>query len=77
VGLQWIRRDWIELLVSIAIFIYSLQLANVGSQKRTGDRLRRELTALSDHRLSDFLSGMLLATVLQSTTATICARQPE
>jgi phosphate:Na+ symporter len=69
--------DWIELLGGIAIFIYGLQLANDGSQKRAGDQLRRWLTALPKHRLSDLLSGMLLATVLQSTTATICSRQPE
>ena len=69
--------DWIELLGGLAIFIYGLQLANDGSRKRPGDQLRRWLTALPEHRLSDLLSGMLLATVLQSTTATICARQPE
>jgi phosphate:Na+ symporter len=69
--------DWIELLGGIAIFIYGLQLANDGLQKRAGDQLRRWLTALTEHRLSDLLSGMLLATVLQSTTATICACQPE
>ena len=69
--------NWIELLAGIAIFIYGLQLANDGSQKRPGDQLRRWLTALPEHRLSDLLSGMLLPTVLQSTTATICARQPE
>jgi phosphate:Na+ symporter len=70
--------NWIELLAGIATFIYGLQLANDGSQKRPGDQLRRWLTALLEHRLSDLLSGMLLATVLQSTTtATICARPPE
>ena len=68
---------WIELMAGITIFIYDLQLANDGSRKRPGDQLRRWLTALPEHRLSDLLSGMLLATVLQSTTATICARQPE
>jgi phosphate:Na+ symporter len=68
---------WIELLGGIAIFIYGLQLANHSPQKRAGDQLRRWLTALPEHRLSDLLSGMLLATVLQSPTATICVRQPE
>jgi hypothetical protein len=28
--------DWIEMLAGIAIFIYGLQLANDGSQKRAG-----------------------------------------
>jgi hypothetical protein len=45
--------DWIELLGGIAVFIYGLQLANDGSQKRAGDQLRRWLTALPEHRLSD------------------------
>jgi Na+/phosphate symporter len=30
--------DWIELLSGIAIFIYGLQFANDGSQKRAGDQ---------------------------------------
>jgi phosphate:Na+ symporter len=63
--------DWIELLGGIAIFIYGLQLANDGLQKRAGDQLRRWLTALTEHRLSGFLSGTLLAAVLQSSTATV------
>ena len=63
--------DWIELLGGIAIFIYGLQLANDGLQKRAGDRLRRWLTAFTERRLSGLLSGTLLATVLQSSTATV------
>jgi phosphate:Na+ symporter len=63
--------DWIELLGGIAIFIYGLQLANDGLQKRAGDQLRRWLTALTEHRLSGLLSGTLLAAVLQSSTATV------
>jgi Na+/phosphate symporter len=35
--LQRIGMDWIELLGGIAIFIYGLQLANDGLQKRAGD----------------------------------------
>jgi phosphate:Na+ symporter len=60
-----------ELLGGIAIFIYGLQLANDGLQKRAGDQLRRWLTALTEHRLSGLLSGTLLAAVLQSSTATV------
>ncbi|MGH8071461.1 MAG: Na/Pi cotransporter family protein [Candidatus Entotheonellia bacterium] len=63
--------DWIELLGGIAIFIYGLQLANDGLQKRAGDQLRRWLTAFTERRLSGLLSGTLLATVLQSSTATV------
>ena len=63
--------DWMELLGGIAIFIYGLQLANDGLQKRAGDQLRRWLTALTEHRLSGLLSGTLLAAVLQSSTATV------
>jgi phosphate:Na+ symporter len=69
--------DWIELLGGIAIFIYGLQRAYHSPQKRAGDQLRRWFTALPEYRLSDLLSGMLLASVLQSTTATICVRQPK
>ena len=65
--------DWIELLGGIAIFIYGLQLTNDGLQKRAGDQVRRWLTALTEQRLSGLLLGTLLAAVLQSTTATICA----
>ena len=63
--------DWIELLGGIAIFIYGLQLANDGLQKRAGDHVRRWLMALTEHRVSGLLSGTLLAAVLQSSTATV------
>jgi phosphate:Na+ symporter len=63
--------DWIELLGGIAIFIYGLQLANDGLQKRAGDHLRRWLIALTERRLSGLLSGTLLAAILQSSTASV------
>jgi phosphate:Na+ symporter len=63
--------DWIELLGGMAIFIYGLQLASEGLQKWAGDQLRRWLTALTERRLSGLLSGTLLATMLQSSTATV------
>jgi phosphate:Na+ symporter len=56
--------DWVERLGGIAIFIYRLQ-------KRAGDQLRRWLTAFTERRLSGLLSGTLLATVLQSSPATV------
>ena len=63
--------DWITLLGGIAIFIYGLQLANDGLQKRAGDQMRRWLTALTERRLHGLLSGTLLAAVLQSSAATV------
>ena len=63
--------DWIELLGGIAIFMYGMQLANDGLQKRSGDQLRRWLTAMTEHRLRGLLSGALLSAILQSSTATV------
>jgi phosphate:Na+ symporter len=63
--------NWLELLGGIAIFMYGLQLANDGLQKRAGDQLRRWLTAMTEHRLRGLLSGTLLSAILQSSTATV------
>jgi phosphate:Na+ symporter len=63
--------NWIELLGGVAIFMYGIQLANDGLQKRTGDHLRHWLTRMTGNRLYGLLSGTLLAAVLQSSTATV------
>jgi phosphate:Na+ symporter len=63
--------DWVELLGGIAIFMYGMQLANDGLQKRAGDHLRRWLTVMTGHRLYGLLSGTLLSAILQSRTATV------
>lgn len=63
--------DWIELFGGIAIFIYGMQLARDGLQRRVGDQLRRWLAALTKRRLTGLLSGALLAATLQSSTATV------
>jgi phosphate:Na+ symporter len=59
------------LLGGIAIFIYGMQLANDGLQKWAGDHLRRWLAAMTEHRLSGLLSGIMLSALLQSSTATV------
>jgi phosphate:Na+ symporter len=63
--------DWIELLGGIAVFIYGMQLARDGLQRRVGDQLRRWLASLTRRRWTGLLSGMLLAATLQSSTATV------
>ena len=63
--------NWIELLGGIAIFMYGMQLANDGLQKRAGDHLRRWLFLMAGNRLKGLLSGTLLAAILQSSTATV------
>jgi phosphate:Na+ symporter len=63
--------DWIELLGGIAIFIYGLQLASDGLQRRAEDQLRRWLTALTERPLRGLLSCRLLAAMLVSSMAII------
>jgi Na+/phosphate symporter len=49
--------DWIELLGGIAIFIYGLQLANDGLQKRAGDQCRQPRRTCAGYAILGFRPG--------------------
>ena len=61
--------DFTALLGGIAIFLHGLSLAREGLQIVAGDKLRSILFALSSNRVVGLVSGALVTTIVQSSTA--------
>jgi phosphate:Na+ symporter len=61
--------DLTALLGGIAIFLHGLGLAREGLQIVAGDKLRSILFALSSNRVVGLVSGALVTTIVQSSTA--------
>ena len=62
--------DFLELLGSLALFLYGMKIMSEGLQKFAGDRLRRILTAMTTNRVMGVITGMLITALIQSSSAT-------
>jgi phosphate:Na+ symporter len=61
--------DLTVLLGGVAIFLHGLALAREGLQIVAGDKLRQILFALSSNRVVGLVSGAVVTTIVQSSTA--------
>ncbi len=62
--------DLLNLLGSLAFFLYGMKIMSEGLQKFAGDRLRKILTAMTTNRVTGVLTGMLITALIQSSSAT-------
>ncbi len=62
--------DFATLLGGLAIFLHGLSLTREGLQILAGEKLRTVLFALSSNRFVALLSGAVVTTIIQSSTAT-------
>ena len=62
--------DFLRLIGSLALFLYGMKIMSEGLQKFAGDSLRRILTAMTTHRLTGVLTGVLITALIQSSSAT-------
>ncbi len=62
--------DFLNLLGSLALFLYGMKYMSEGLQKFAGDRLRRILTAMTTNRVTGVLTGLLITALIQSSSAT-------
>jgi phosphate:Na+ symporter len=60
----------IAIIGGLALFIYGMNLMSDGMQKVAGDRMHRLLALFTGNPFFGVLSGMLVAAVLQSSSAT-------
>jgi len=60
----------IRLLGSIALFLYGLKLMSESIQKLVGENMRYVLGSMTKNRFSGILSGLLIASIVQSSSAT-------
>lgn len=62
--------DLLVLIGSLGLFLYGMKLMSEGLQKIAGDRLRSVLSAMTSNRFAGLLTGVLITTVIQSSSAT-------
>lgn len=54
----------------MALFLYGMKTMSEGLQKLTGNKLRNILSAMTKNRLTGVLTGLLITSLIQSSTAT-------
>ncbi len=59
-----------NILGGLAIFLYGMKLMSDGMQKVAGDGMRRMLAIATTNRFTATLSGMLVTSIIQSSSAT-------
>ncbi len=62
--------DFLSLIGSLGMFLYGMTLMSEGLQKVAGDKLRSILTIMTKNRLMGVVTGLLIATIIQSSSAT-------
>lgn len=62
--------DFIQLLGSLALFLYGMKLMSEGIQKAAGEGLRNILSSMTRNRVFGVLTGFLITFIIQSSSAT-------
>lgn len=62
--------DFLNLLGSLALFLYGMKIMSEGLQKLAGDKMRTVLTAMTKNRVTGVLTGMIITALIQSSSAT-------
>jgi len=62
--------DFFKLLGSLGIFLYGMKLMSEALQKVAGDDMRRVLSAMTSNKFRGVLTGILITTMIQSSSAT-------
>ncbi len=63
-------KDVLLILGGLGVFLYGLRILSQGLQKVAGTRLRATLAYITQNRFSGVLSGFLITTAIQSSSAT-------
>lgn len=62
--------DFLTLIGSLGLFLYGMKVMSEGLQKMAGERLRVVLAAMTKNRVMGVLTGMMVTTLIQSSSAT-------
>lgn len=62
--------DFLGLVGSLGLFLFGMKLLSESLQKVAGDRMRSILSAMTSNRLKAILTGLLVTTIVQSSSAT-------
>lgn len=62
--------DFLTLIGSLGLFLYGMKIMSEGLQKAAGNKLRSILTAMTRNRFTGVLTGLLITSLIQSSSAT-------
>ncbi len=62
--------DFLTLIGSLGLFLYGMKIMSDGIQKVAGDKMRAILGAMTRNRVMGVLTGLLITTIIQSSSAT-------
>jgi phosphate:Na+ symporter len=62
--------DFLVLIGSLGLFLYGMKIMSEGLQQAAGDKLRSILTAMTKNRFMGVLTGLLVTSIIQSSSAT-------
>ncbi len=68
--MQYSFIDFLQLLGSLALFLYGMKLMSEGIQKAAGEGLRNILSSMTRNRVFGVLTGFLITFIIQSSSAT-------
>ncbi|WP_430811433.1 MULTISPECIES: Na/Pi cotransporter family protein [unclassified Carboxylicivirga] len=62
--------DFLTLIGSLGLFLFGMKMMSEALQKVAGDRMRKILSAMTSNRFFGVLTGFLVTTIIQSSSAT-------
>lgn len=62
--------DFLQLIGSLGVFLFGMKLMSEALQKVAGDNMRRILAAMTSNRVKGVITGVLITTIIQSSSAT-------
>ncbi len=62
--------DFLKLIGSLCVFLYGMKLMSEALQKVAGNNMRKILAAMTSNRIAGVLTGILITTIIQSSSAT-------
>lgn len=65
-----IVKNILQLVGSLAFFLYGMKLMSEALQKVAGDKMRNILSAMTSNRFKGVLTGVLITAIIQSSSAT-------
>jgi len=60
----------LTLLGALGMFLFGMNMMSSGLQKAAGDRLRRLLSSITSNRFRGVLTGLIITSIIQSSSAT-------
>ncbi len=62
--------DFLKLIGSLGVFLFGMKLMSEALQKVAGARMRHILSAMTSNRVKGVITGLLITTIIQSSSAT-------